>query len=304
MMAMIAKRQGGGGVAAAKAEPAQEAAAPAAASVAPGAEFDAVLLRYRKMCKLGVPAASVRQRMALDQVDKKAIRQFSVETNLEVESLSDAPASTEPAGKRAKLHWDAMTLDDGAMSASVWAADALGGLSEEEDSEVSSLNKGGRASSRAKSSESPSFFGDEDIDRLTELFSTQEKQSNKGDFSSSKSNSQLANDAGVLTLCGKELANARVLDPQRSQNVSITIAPLARAYDGFEALVCAIARFDAGPPKAAIEQLETLLSAMPTDQEKQSVRKFCEGGLSGASASELALLDATIKADPRKYSLA
>ena len=105
------------------------AAAFTAAALTAGAAL--ALARYRKMCKLGVPPASVRQRMGLDQVDARAIAAFSREFGLEV--VEEPAAAATPGAKRAKLHWDAMTLDDGAMSASVWAADAFGGLEDDSD---------------------------------------------------------------------------------------------------------------------------------------------------------------------------
>ncbi|KAJ1463292.1 hypothetical protein M885DRAFT_504928 [Pelagophyceae sp. CCMP2097] len=281
MMAMIAKRQGGGAPAPKPAAAAAPAAAPAAADA--GAKFDAVLMRYRKMVKLGVPAGSVRQRMSLDQVEPAAMEVFAKEQGLESAAEADASGTgATAAGPRAKLHWDAMQLDAKSMSASVWAAEALGD-----------------AKFRAPSD--PDLLGDDDIKRLATLFSKSEtskkKGSSKGASSSKKDDAGDAEELG-LALCGAALSGARVLEPQRAQNVAITIAPLLRAHEGdVRALLRGIARFDCA---ATVEQLETLKGALPTADELAAVEAHVEKQLDGASEAEITLLDAAIVAKEGK----
>ncbi|KAH8096491.1 hypothetical protein JL720_3865 [Aureococcus anophagefferens] len=150
-------------------------------------------------------------------------------------------------GVSAKLHWGAATLDDGAMSASVWAADAFGGLDDDSDDDLDAGDEPQRGGFTT--------FGEDDMGRLATLF----EEASTGGLLGGRSHALcVEDDADVLRLCGKTLANARVLDPQRSQNLAITIAPLARAYDGsFVALACALARLTAAPPRVSIEQFDT-----------------------------------------------
>jgi len=115
--------------------------------------FDALLARYRKMVKIGVPAASVHQRMRLDQIDQGAIEAFANEHGiLNIEQNNE----DTPNKKGAKLHWDAMHLDDKALAVSVWAADAFADHRDEPHKEL---------------------LGDNDLERLTNLFLDENKQS-------------------------------------------------------------------------------------------------------------------------------
>ena len=267
----------------------------AAAAGADGDDFGGVLARYRKMCKLGVPPASVRQRMGLDQVDARAIAAFSREFGLEV--VEEPAAAATPGAKRAKLHWDAMTLDDGAMSASVWAADAFGGLEDDSDGES---EVGARLGFTT--------FGESDMGRLATLFS--HDAARRPARARAEGAGGAEGDAGAITLDGRPVANARVLDPQRSQNLAIVVAPLARAFEGsFAALACGVARLAAAPPRASVEQLETLRGAMPTLEEQRRVHAAVRDGLAAASPEELRRLDAEVEkrargGDPREPSRA
>lgn len=251
-------------------------------------DVDAALARYRKMVKLGVPAASVRQRMRLDQVESKIVRAFSSENGLEDDEQHDTgvAAREKTAGKRAKLHWDAMTLDDSALAVSVWAADAFG-----DDVDVSSAES--RAGTSMPGGGGSGLLGDDDLERLATLFSDAENSSNKKQDEARKQ----IGDSALLTLNGRVISNARLFDPQRSQNVSITIAPLVRAHGGVDALACAIARMDT--PRTSLEQLETLLAAMPTSVEKEAVNTHVCAPSAVSDSSEIARLDAAIAKDPR-----
>ena len=97
--------------------------------------------------------------MGLDQVSADAILAFSKEFGLEI---LDESTPSVPGGKRAKLHWDAMTLDDGAMSASVWAADAFGGLDDDSDDDLDAGDEPQRGGFTT--------FGEDDMGRLATLF--------------------------------------------------------------------------------------------------------------------------------------
>lgn len=286
MLAMIAKRQrpikAEGDLVANVAAPSQSKAASKANS-----DVDVTLARYRKMVKLGVPAASVRQRMRLDQVEINAVQVFSSENGLETDEQNDTPVSArdKTSSKRAKLHWDAMTLDDSAMAVSVWAADAFG-----DDVDISPADRRTGASTPGGSG----LLGDDDLERLATLFSDAENSSSGKKLDETRRQN---GDNGVLTINGRVLTNARIFDPQRSQNVSITIAPLTRAHGGVEALACAIARMDT--PRTSLEQLETLLAAMPTAVEKKVVDQHVCAPVAISDLSELARLDAAIAKDPR-----
>lgn len=202
VMAMIAKRSvcgssGSGDEHAAVGGAAKGGVADGSASGSSdgGTSYDGVLARYRKMCKLGVPPASVRQRMGLDQVNAEAILIFSKEFGLEV--LDDvAPAA--PGGKRARLHWDAMTLDDGAMSASVWAADAFGGLDDDSDDDIEASDDLGRAGGFVT-------FGEDDMGRLATLFEEASGGSGRGGMHARC----VEDDANVLRLCGEPESTPR-----------------------------------------------------------------------------------------------
>ncbi|EGB05770.1 hypothetical protein AURANDRAFT_72151 [Aureococcus anophagefferens] len=267
--------------------PAPNLIAPAAPTVPssdggnPRAAVLAMITKRSSPSCSGDGATNVRQRMGLDQVSADAILAFSKEFGLEI---LDESTPSVPGGKRAKLHWDAMTLDDGAMSASVWAADAFGGLDDDSDDDLDAGDEPQRGGFTT--------FGEDDMGRLATLF----EEASTGGLLGGRSHALcVEDDADVLRLCGKTLANARVLDPQRSQNLAITIAPLARAYDGsFVALACALARLTAAPPRVSIEQLETLRAAMPTPDEKRLVASRVYDGVAHASALELDRLDAAL----------
>jgi len=63
---------------------------------------------------------------------------------------------------------------------------------------------------------------------------------------------------------------------------------LTRAYDGsFRDLAAAVARLAAAPPRASVEQLETLAAAMPTRDERRAVVARVDDGLARASALAL-----------------
>lgn len=290
MLAMIAKRQGGQASSQPSSKPSAKGNKASSESEPEGEKANAALARYRKMVKLGVPPASVRQRMRMDQVDPSLVRTFSAENGLENDEPEAKGVSTDrlPKGKRAKLHWDAMTLDDSALAVSVWAADAFG-----DDEELEALSRTNKANPAMGGTEG--LLGDDDIERLATLFSDAEKPSGR---SRKPEEARKTNNNGLVpTVNGRPVANARMFEPQRSQNVLITIAPLVRAFDVVDALSCAIARMET--PRVSLEQLETLRTAMPNDDEKAAVSAHVTAAASCASADELAILDSVIARDVR-----
>lgn len=290
MLAMIAKRQGGQASSQSSSKPSIQSNKASSEKESQGEQASAALARYRKMVKLGVPAASVRQRMRMDQVDPGLVRTFAAENGLENDEPEAKGVSSDRLikGKRAKLHWDAMTLDDSALAVSVWAADAFG-----DDEELEALSRTNKPNSATGGTEG--LLGDDDIERLATLFSDAEKpkaRSRKPEEARKTNNNGL-----VPTVNGRPVVNARMFEPQRSQNVLITIAPLVRAFDVVDALSCAIARMET--PRVSLEQLETLRSAMPNDDEKAAVSAHVTAAASCANADELAILDAVIARDAR-----
>jgi len=108
-------------------------------------------------------------------------------------------------------------------------------------------------------------------------------------------NRSLKKKKNSLQINGRPLINTRLFESQRSQNVSITITPLSRQYNNSaDALVCLIARMEQTLP---LEQLETLRTAMPTNDEKKIVLEHVQHASTSIQAREL--IDKAIEKDPR-----
>lgn len=170
------------------------------------ASADAVLAKYARMLKMGVPAASVVAKMTLDGVEASSVRATQIALCL-IEDDSQSDSSQSNKSKKNKL----IQLSDERLLKSVWA--------------FASTSDAAASKSHAPSISSGTTSAEEDmaeseLKALEELFSKAHAESSSCDSNNNTKAARIVQ----LQAQAKQSFALQILEPKRAQNIAIGLA--------------------------------------------------------------------------------
>ncbi|CAH0475261.1 unnamed protein product [Peronospora belbahrii] len=195
---------------------------------------DPVYAKYFKMLKMGLPEGAVRQKMATDNIDVRALELGPDATVSLLDSDGNAKGAKDAAVKperiRKKLHWQAISEErlSNVKQQTIW---------EDEDDDVDF---------------------DMDMDELEALFFTNQNTGNV-------KKSSLRGESKVL----KCRQTVTLIDGKRAMNAAISLARVKLAY---REIAEAVAKFD--PSGLTIEQVIGINDILPTSEEAAIVSEY------------------------------
>ncbi|KAF1789592.1 Tensin phosphatase, lipid phosphatase domain [Phytophthora cactorum] len=196
---------------------------------------DPVYSKYFKMLKMGLPEGAVRQKMATESVDVRALELGPDATVSQLSSGVDANAAAKvavakPKRARKKLHWQAISEDrlSNLNQQTIW---------EDEDDDVDF---------------------DVDMDELEALF-----------FANQNTNSAKKNSSRGQSKALKRKQAVTLIDGKRAMNAAISLARVKLSYSE---IADAVTKFD--PSGLTTEQLIGINEFLPTSEEAALVTGY------------------------------
>ncbi|KAG6970314.1 hypothetical protein JG688_00004915 [Phytophthora aleatoria] len=196
---------------------------------------DPVYSKYFKMLKMGLPEGAVRQKMATESVDVRALELGPDATVSQLSSGVDANAAAKvavakPKRARKKLHWQAISEDrlSNLNQQTIW---------EDEDDDVDF---------------------DVDMDELEALF-----------FANQNTNSAKKNSSRGQSKALKRKQAVTLIDGKRAMNAAISLARVKLSYSE---IADAVTKFD--PSGLTTEQLIGINEFLPTSEEAALVSGY------------------------------